>query len=682
MLRFEIALGFAVIAAMSVAQTSAPTVTYSSVAKPAFSILADIAKQTGEKMQIEDLVANDVLIVRFDKLPLPEALDKITEVLHAKWTSGQNGIYIGRDAFFDDDNEKEQQAKYKEKYEAMVKTRLDAAPKTPLTENSAKQLLLKLSSQTLDEPFSEDSEAKAERYERESPAGRLIDRILPLIDADVVAANRDKREIAFSNEPRPLQLPLNIPDETMSAIVEEQNLFTSAREQLAKTSPQSLDDDHRSIIPSNPRIIVALNPTLQSSFGDIAVYIVDDKDHILAGAIQNLPSSQPDLDDYQRRKQAALERFRKFQFAPVPLTGSALDLDRLADPRETLSPSLHDAMLDPVSIDPLSIFASRWILGAADQKNLNVVAWLSDRNSISFHRDKRTAVDPTDLLASLAENNSEDVSIDDKWLTISPEDPIAFERDMTDRRKLAAFMHHLDDDGQETLESTSELLEDKEKFDGRYFPYLWSKAFLGFDGGIRSSNISVLHIFRQLPESFMNRLLKGETLRLIDLPSDMQPAFFELFDNWNTSNMSGSSSEDPPVLNFDYTEALDSLDDARVRINAQLTNEDAIWTLTPNSAVSRTSVHSLQSAAEQLARNQAVGGVAASSGREFSVSIEWSSGATFGAKAVEFGKPGKFGALNDLPKAILDKLRPLIEQDQKFVRPSYGSSNDANRPPH
>ena len=653
-------------------------VTYKSAAKPAAQIMEDIGKQAGVKIQLEEPLDKDILIVRLNKVPFNTALDKIATVLHAKWSMTKNGIYIGRESF-DAPDESAKIEKCKDEFVAAVADREKSSPSSEITPSIAKQIAQSILQPTYIESDDPDASEKADyNRARMTPQQRLIDRVLPSIDPKVVAEHCSDNEMVFSTAPKSLQFKLDLSNEDITAIVDEQNMWSQAAYDERKTL--GYHDDPPQLISAAPRVVCRVGhstPTGADAW-TVEVWLLDSIGSALAYGAGNVSGYKPFFSNGASAEKP--DPFKSMTFDRVKLTGVGLEMNLwnqtgMSDP----SPALKATILDPEHHDPLALIASQWLLGAADQKDWNLVAWPDDTLSFLTSRAPYDSIDPQRMLTTMTLWNSTKIDLKDGWLTISPTDPTKDEADMLDRASMAEAFRKIDSAKHETLDADLLL------FGGNphrmFIASRWMRYLTGNDSVLRKDRPEALSIYRTLDSSTLNRLLRGDKVRFSELTADQRTAFLKLI---NVRYFGDNERADlsAPVEPFDdYTQEVNSLDDPQIYVWAAVSEQPALAVRMRDkftrSQTEPVFLHELGTVGltEHLANML----IAPTTLKGIAFTLHFADNVEFGASCYEGGEVGKYGRIQDLPDDSRKAIEKMIEEEQKWRQDR--PQRERNKPP-
>ena len=418
-------------------------VTFSTVATSAQEAVDALANASGAPLKASQTVRPSILLLRFNDVPLPEAMKRIAEACGGSWIADSGAYYLTRT----DADER--------KVAARRAAELRAITKGALAEFVAAARAQKRFSAIEADALAHRLEANVEHHGnttsfkignpkdfRAAQYGPGLDRLSTQIFARLKPALVDGapsgRRTVYSTIPTRMELPLNLDlADLIPGYIEDQS-------QWSKTLDQFPAED-RAVLNLTGETVTTIAPTkinlvVDKSGGDgvdvqLGVELIGEDGAIISKVpARELRASQPAATNQPKPTEEA------------PLTLSDVDarygtlFHRVARGRNVvpISADIRELALHPDKHEPLGMFVSDLLLRAAEAKGLNVAADLPDDYLARAELFLRTN-SATQLLSELSSAQACPIRVDGQWLVIGngshlPHD--AYVR-RTDRAELA-----------------------------------------------------------------------------------------------------------------------------------------------------------------------------------------------------------------------------------------------------
>jgi hypothetical protein len=508
-------LASVLVASLGWAQTLdvAKPVDYKTVAAPSARAIAEISKVSGVPIRILAPVDSEPLILRFDHVPLKQALDKICFVLHASWAEEKGLVTISRPPALAQRLAEEEAAADKAALVKQMDGEVKDALDKPVNSNDLEQILAEVGKLDLktDAGIKKRSEITS-RVEGRDGGDYLLARVIPYLNLDdLLHANP---VVVFSTTPKPLQRPLAIPAAALQQIVDEQNMWADFSRRYAKLMP---DDPlmGKANGPSGPldaadaRIVVTYD-------GILDVNLLDGTGRVFSAGVLPGPGES---DDEPVPGEAAVE---DRNFEPVPLSAMATEFVSLARVGSTFrqpSAELRNFLLHPEKFDPLSLAASETILGAAEQKGLNLVACPSDDAASPPYDEVGNKGDFRNYFIA-EEQGGRTVSLDGRWILDYASEPFDSEKNRMKRSDLGAFVRGMETNPYPTVDEIANFVAANPYGDAEVVLRLWTQVLHADDrlapvAGSREG----LQLWGNLSRAQKEQLLQGASIPYRQLPT-------------------------------------------------------------------------------------------------------------------------------------------------------------------
>ena len=422
------------IAALLLLAQQPQTVTFSHPAAHSSVVLEALGRQLGVTMKPSGSVTSDYFLLRFDKTPVPEALDKVASTLNATWNERDGVTYLGRTKAQELAEERAALAERTKLVQAWLDKQVVSGDVT--IEGSKKvieeALALTFDPTKMDYPKS----LRLRELEASTPVQRLLVRILREIGAEEIARVEEGQSVTFSENPIRGQRQASF-ERSYKQFVVENEIY---KEALAKSAA----------IDRQPGGQVSLGTALFSPY-EVGAKAFD-------GVLQLEIEASPYSTSF-RLDVPGLRQFHgngpPFSAAPAVVPPELLQQEGNYVPTEfeaELAPrilamnarvpaitSLSDESVrllsDPLSHEPLSLLASKWITDAAASLGKNVVALLDDEAFVTPLAVLAQGMTKySQLWTGIGRGSARlKVELQGDWVTVVPRDPVRVRAERLDR---------------------------------------------------------------------------------------------------------------------------------------------------------------------------------------------------------------------------------------------------------
>lgn len=353
----------------------ARTVTFEHPCANSAVVLEALGKEIGRTIKPSGSVNKDYFLLRFDGVPVGEAMTKIAETLNATWTEKEGVLYLGRTLQQESLDQKEtREAEAKFLQEGL--SRIDLSkPYDQRTVQMAIENALKSLRETNDESPLDGRQILA--MNEMSPAARYVARLCKEIGYETIVDTGEFGVVEYVPRPGQLQRALGHGESLRQFQVETQTLLNSidpaTRLEAAKYGLETSLFSPFSDPDQTPYLFDALRVRRTERFIHLAYYSKESGDYDALYWIRDrkpIGIAQELLEQHGKYEPTAMET------ALVDYLSRRLKSDYGA--HLEIDPALAMALRDPVASDPLDVFGSRWILGSAKSLGKNVVALLAD----------------------------------------------------------------------------------------------------------------------------------------------------------------------------------------------------------------------------------------------------------------------------------------------------------------
>ena len=406
-----------------------------------------------DSLEIDPGLKNDVLLVRTKDADPEELKVNIAKVLNASWIHRAEGWYL-----WQTDEQKAADRKTNRSERLKFCTRLAEQSKRqlanakPFDEAECKRLVTEIKAlATMPRKRNDDTfYRRVGNLDQQSPQARLANRMLQRITPNTWMKLTDQNpRIVFCTHPNSMQQSLPFQTEDLIALArQEQESWASyagsTRIQPAKLNSDDDDEmdslgdlnDRRTPFGTSDFSVVTM--VLDLNAETVSVHAYDNKGISTFTSIVYLDDSE--LEENSELNQAKQEALRKKM---ITVSGEAAEYLDLVSPlnstvrrsliKRAISPSLLGKMMNPESIDPLSVSAPDVFLNNIEAPN--VVILLSES-----HRSMRYP--PYKALPSIRLEGNIMVNANG-WLVVGQPDPLLARKLMPNRKKLGTVMRFI-----------------------------------------------------------------------------------------------------------------------------------------------------------------------------------------------------------------------------------------------
>ncbi len=210
-------------------------VTFKTVAAPAEVALAGLSKASGLELKAGGIMKREILLMRLQDVPLRDAMVRLAHACAGSW--GREG-----DVYFLTRTQADQ-AKFAALEHAtflaamkteMAKLAKETANDAQFTPDFAKKLASDLKKASEPQPVEgggpvQPKFAEGVKLTAQTPAGRLVDRVLSKMDAETIASAPALKRTVYSTRPTKMELPLNLDlSDAVNQFVSEVGVWTDA----------------------------------------------------------------------------------------------------------------------------------------------------------------------------------------------------------------------------------------------------------------------------------------------------------------------------------------------------------------------------------------------------------------------------------------------------------------------
>ncbi len=515
-------------------------VTYSTVAKSAKRVCEDLGKITNVPFGTERQTAAEVLVINVKDVPLKTLLDKIAKVSSAQWEKSDSQMKLVRLSEVSKKESQEEIAFYAAAIEKSMKAAADKVSKAaPFDAQSATQYSQQynaLSEQLAGSPGREVFD-QMRALDRDSPVGRLADRLMSCFDARRLATMRQDECCVLSTTPNRLQFPFG--QQASSAIQQFQKdwavWYSSADKMVVpQARMNSFVDGLRSKKQPAKIVTVCKWAEMRTAIA-AATYVITSDGYILAEITSTL-SVDDTMDSLSR-----LGEKPQNPTAEVPgtsITFSPLAQEWTSRAREYMEPipgakpadptELDLWLMSPTENDPLSLHPSEALSAIAKHKSLNLVADLTDQSilvsilaAMGINKSSIEYMDLFQKSSGMVFDN------DGKWLVAKPVLPSRARRERFDRPSLQMLIRAIKGKGFLSLDEMGAFCASNDR---NAISEISMMGFLVMTGDMNSiapllDDFAILGLYGSFVPAQRSALLAGSPLTYKEMGVDQKLRF-------------------------------------------------------------------------------------------------------------------------------------------------------------
>lgn len=425
-------------------------------------LVADLAKATGERLEVSPLLARDVLMVCVENARPAEVMGRLALAATASWEPIEGGFRLVPDSGA---RAKEASEERRRRLQSM----LDG-------QRSKKLLLAKAAAAKASRAA--NPKGKPDEDEDDEAVEQATDPFVPLLDFSVLAALEPGDRVVFASDPTPVQHALR---GDVAAVV--QKWIADHNQNLAEGLPDVDDDsDARSAILTEPArdrlrrmsrpitvapakviVVASREGALFDDSSDVSLQVcayaadgsllLSDEGSIGSEAGEALDAmdkadKNPTADDEKEAPKGTPIDYSPEAKAFLSLTSENRIVNR-AEGGTKLPPIVHDRMLHPDRLEPLALFPGEGLAALAKARRKPLVGCLPDAAYPMMSNGASMTIEEVD-----EELKSGPMVLvpDATFLVVKPTEANAARRDRIDRSALAHLMQSSDEQGSASLD--------------------------------------------------------------------------------------------------------------------------------------------------------------------------------------------------------------------------------------
>lgn len=459
-------------------------VTYEARACSVRKVVAELAKLTGAPLEAAATLEDEIVAVRVKDVPLSELMDHLAGATCTRWVRDKSRIVLERDKV---------RARAQENAELDARVAMLKKSLEPFLE----MLPVKYSEVFLDQEWKRferfqredqsglsmeaqnDAVRRSVAAEQHDPSSRALFRALARCDLRRIAALRPGERIVFSSAPTRVQFPCPGATSILDDLVREQAIWVERlkkkgelefHEGFAEENQGDPRPEHRTHLPLRSRPVKFLLAVERDGRQSLRPHFVAfDADGFAVIGQSGLSTTWAVLD---RSLPRPIECPKLVEFSPdaqslIADLKAGLVLTPNGTQRYGVSADWRKRLAQPGMWDLLSLVPTDLAFSIAREKNLNLVASISDFNAIAawFLARNEKAGGDIRVIASLFDFVATEISPSPTgWCVITPRYPAASREWRTSRKALGTLLRRLNAEGHLTIENWSDYLASKRRW--------------------------------------------------------------------------------------------------------------------------------------------------------------------------------------------------------------------------
>ncbi|HVL38877.1 MAG TPA: hypothetical protein VM328_05745, partial [Fimbriimonadaceae bacterium] len=423
-------------------------VTFTSVAKPAKRMLAELGQTAQVQLLTTGVTENEVLVIDVREVPLVEVMTKIADVTNAEWKQEGPAYRLVRPEMLAR-KERQQEFEHRLAQAKVIQSKLlEEIRKAEPWDPSA---VAREAAQHLRQSMPDVGEGDWRRVQavgQKLPLGRAITRVVAGLDPAILAAMEPGSRLVFSSVPNRMQRPM--PPSAEAAIrdmLRMQRDYSAALARLVGDAPAPTviysDSALHLSMPFENISKILLVLTANRGEGYRAELALIDRESRSVGRSGRFLHSYYDMSGFVQPTQPPKLDPNEPAIEWSPLAGAQIAAvrSRSREGRITLPPELQAFYSQPERNDPLSLVASEALIALARSHKRNLVACLPDTVfSLSYGLANFDKLTPSRVAWNLEQSRSLAQSLSDKWLTLESIQPVQDRRHRSNRPALGVYL--------------------------------------------------------------------------------------------------------------------------------------------------------------------------------------------------------------------------------------------------
>ena len=510
------------LAAILLAVQQPQTVTFTHPCAHSSVTLQELGKKTGLMLEATGSVLKDYFLVRFDKVPVTTALQKIAETLNATWTEKDGKLYLGRTPAQEMAGPKEMRARLEKGIAAYIAN--DATKVTTWTRDRAATLLRK----HILPAASFNRQAASQESNKSGPCRELLDEFIRAVGAKKLASLPEGKQVIFRWTPKQGEQPIP-PALRQKALAWAKNIAAFGETAAGLGAPSGGDFD----LPGELRLSGTREPVTPDWIAFQAVVRASSIYLIMMPNGTN-PSPYASVSIQGRRDATSLPEIPNFEGNYVPSELAELIANRNRDIYANTAKRIDEQSEDGKRLlawfdADMSPDCTHLLLGEAVQQcveaaGLNAVVAISDSTIHGLFVVRSARMSLKDVLKQFVETMDCRLDTDGGWFCVFPAiDPMWAGR--VDRSATSKFARAVLNEGWARIDAIAELASACES----NVTFQWSKRLAALlqptpyniTWMLSDNSLLSLAAYHSLPAAAKRQSKNGGvTMPVVDLPRE------------------------------------------------------------------------------------------------------------------------------------------------------------------
>ena len=518
----------AFVAALARAQDLSVKFDYTTKAVSLSQALGAISKASHVSLFANDELADEPIIFRLRQVTLSDAMAKIASTVGAEWSKTPSGYELGRSDEIAENLRQSALTEEIKQFKEMIGRQLKACGvDKPATQQSVAQHVRNLFPSNDSMPSVIETDSALTLLPDHAAELRVLSKIDP---AKIIESTND-RILVFSNKPTKMERPIEGDLSQIGDDLFQQHnwMVDSISKEVASGAKLPWQIDHMPLTPLTEkpdRFVLTLSRYLVGQGFGLQMLVFDSNNKPILSAYGGDSFDSELLRAIGNINAIARQTSNEKDIVFSPVASYLMAKNRTPHAQKPdqriVDEGLHE-LVNPESIDPLSLFVSEALIGTADQRNENLVAYPDDTLFRLIPMLYHDHLKPSQVIACLQQMQSwqdTEVSENDGWLTIAASDRLGTLRNRTDRAAMGEFYRGFLHDGRSTIESDAALAQ---SIKGLLVPplLLSEPYYVSPDiGDIGDFDVPVLKLYASLSDNQLRQLKDGSSLPVSTMSSD------------------------------------------------------------------------------------------------------------------------------------------------------------------
>jgi hypothetical protein len=568
--------------------------------------LRELSKVTGYTFEGSTAVANEVLVIRVENVPLGDLLSRIARVTTGRWEEYERKQVLVRDDVLAARQLQEAYLARVEKSKLMLQNfakRLvkDVEIDLPAVERNLKRLVdlkAKLDESDEERVYTSPEWKEFDKLQRQSPGATIMEELVLCLTPQQIASVPLGERRVFALSPTRMQLAL--PTRAGAVIGRYLRRTQVLREAASSLGLLKIDDQGETDLPylvardlepleGAEEVLLQVEPY---DFGDSVAFeatLLDDRGRELTSWELNCVDGVSETDEENDSVDQRADSWRELMNVrrgeePLKIVGLGKELiDWTIASRQiaqgitkqhslAISPRLRDALLNPETVDPASYFTGQGFVLASKAEGMNLVANVPDEiismNGFTRNPDQLTL---RQFIGIVDRSRTVDMQKADGWWIVRPRDPSAARAARCDRKDLGKLVRNASAKG--TL-----MLDDVASFAARNSENAWNMLALplamiavpGTDYQSIDGSFDMYRLYGSLTVLQRTTLSNGESLTIRSLSPGQKAQLTRMIYYLPDSALNGSAGWSPV---FDDEEGTIQLEGSPLPDHDEVSNE-------------------------------------------------------------------------------------------------------------